>query len=441
MTVFTFGEPTLQYGLSQLGVAIGAFALARWPDRPIPLALALAFGGILASWSWGGGIMTWPVFAVALLLLRVRSPGAWAIFLSGATAGLAQYAWLLPSGMPRVGAGPVSWATKGRLFLDLVGRPLANGIADANPNPWSQAIGAAGLLALAAMLILLRARLLARPAALLLTAWTLLVALQIAAVRAGVAPWYASPMALFWAGLLMLLAAAPAPFRAGGILVVAVLTLAVQRTWEDKSFYLPSRAPVSASCLREWRTAPPACHARVFQWGEEGHSGELARLGEPLERRRLSVFGLCRTYLLQGDVPLGRVWLEPESAPSFFSDDGKTRRDSGDFRRLDFVLPPGSTVCWRVDLPTNLKSAQLRTRVRPDDGGLARGVSLRAEAGPNTVESRAVVRDGSGPLTLDLREFAGRAVTLRLHAEESPEGQAVTLQAPRVMIQLTSPGP
>jgi hypothetical protein len=51
VTVFTFGEPALQYGLSQLGVAIGAFALGRWPDRPIPLAMALTFGGILASWS------------------------------------------------------------------------------------------------------------------------------------------------------------------------------------------------------------------------------------------------------------------------------------------------------------------------------------------------------------------------------------------------------
>ena len=115
VSVFTFGEPALQYGLSQLGVAIAAFALACWPDRPIPLAQALAFGGILASWSWGGGIMTWPVFAIALFRLRVRSPGAWTIFLSGAVAGLAQYAWLLPVGMPSVAAGTVPWTTRGGL--------------------------------------------------------------------------------------------------------------------------------------------------------------------------------------------------------------------------------------------------------------------------------------------------------------------------------------
>ncbi len=395
VTVFTFGEPALQYGISQLGVAIGVFALARWPDRPIVLALALALGGILASWSWGGGIMAWPVFAVALLFFRIRSPGAWAIFLFAATAGLAQYAWLLPPGMPRVGAGPVSWATKGRLLLDLVGRPFASGITDANPNPWSQAIGAAGLLALAATLILLRKRLLEESVPLLLVAWSLLVALQIALVRAGVAPWYASPMALFWAGLLMLLAAAPAPFRAGGILVVALLALRVQRTWEDKSFYLPSRAPASASCLREWRTAPAECHARVFQWGED--SGDLARLGEPLERHRLSVFGSRRTYFLQGDVAVGRVAVEPPNLRAVFSRDGVTNADPSDFHRLDLVQAPGSSVTWRVDLPPGTRALFLtRVRASPDDEMHGRGarVSVTAEgssvllAGTNVPSAR-----------------------------------------------------
>ncbi|MGZ5426896.1 MAG: hypothetical protein ACXWE1_06780, partial [Thermoanaerobaculia bacterium] len=257
-----------------------------------------------------------------------------------------------------------------------------------------------------------------------------------------VAHWVASPMALFWAGLLMLLAAAPAPFRAGGILVVAALSLAVQRTWEDKSFYLPSRAPVSASCLREWRMAPPGCHARVFQWGEEGHSGELALLGEPLERHRLSVFGPRRTYLLQGDVPLGRVRLEPESAPSFFSDDGRTRRDIDDFRRLDLVLSSGGAVSWRVDLPPNLKSAQFLTRVHaaPGDEMLGRGarVSVTAEGSSVVLEERAFLpRETARPLSVDLSSLAGKRVTLRLAAEETHEGETpLVFEAPQVLMTL-----
>ncbi len=397
---FTFGESTLQMGLAQLGVAMGAFGFARRSDRPVVLAAWVAAGGVLASWSWGGGIMAWPIFFAALVLQRVRGVAAWAVLAGGAAAGLAQYAWLLRWGTPGAAPGPVSWATKCRLVLDLLGRPLANGIAHADPNLWSQAAGAGGLLALAAMLILFRTRLRAQPAPLLLVAWGLLVALEIALFRTAVAAWYASPMALFWAGLLMLLAAAPAPFRAGGILVVALLTLAVQRTWEDKSFYLPSRAPVSAACLREWKTAPTACRDYVFQWGNPPPSieraleraagvekaGELSWLGLNVERWSLSVFGPRRTYLLQGDIPLGRVRFEPESAPSFFSNDGRTPADPRDFHRLDLVLAPGATVSWRVDLPPGTRRAAFSTVVRaaPGDPQLGRGarVSVTAEGSP-----------------------------------------------------------
>jgi hypothetical protein len=439
---FTFGESTLQMGLAQLGVAMGAFGFARRSDHPVALAGWMAAGGVLASWSWGGGVMAWPVFFAALVVGRMRGVAAWAVLAGGAAAGLAQYAWLLPQGMPGVAAGPVSWVTKGRLFLDLLGRPLANGIGHADPNVWSQAVGAGGLFALAAMLVVFRMRLRAQPAPLLLVVWALLVALEIALFRTAAAPWYASPMALFWAGLLVLLAAAPPPLRAAGILAVGLLTLRVQRTWEDKSVYLPSRAPVSASCLREWRTAPAACHSRVFQWGEEGHSGELALLGEPLERHRLSVFGPHRTYLLQGDVPLGRVRLEPESAPSFFSRDGKIPGNIEDFHRLDLVLSPGTTATWRVDLPPNLKSARFLTRVHAAAGDLQLGrgarVSVTAEGSPVVLDERAFLpREMARPLSVDLSSLAGKHVTLRLAAEETHEGETpLVFETPRVELEI-----
>jgi hypothetical protein len=444
VTIFTFGEPTLQYGLSQLGVAIGVFALVRRPQSPIALALALAFGGILASWSWGGGIMAWPVFAVGLFLFRVRSPGAWAIFLSGAIVGIAQYVWLLFFRPPDPTAMKVVPSLKIRAILDLLGQPLVNGIARAEPNFWSRAAGAGGLLALAALLILFRTRLRARPVPLLLIAWGLTVALEIALFRAGVAPWYASPMAFFWAGLLMLLADAPAAIRATGILVVALLTLRVQGTWEDKSFYLSSRAPVSASCLREWRTAPAPCHSRVFQWGDEGRMGELAVLGDLLERHRLSVFGPRRTYLLQGDAAVGRVTLETPNLPAFLSRDGRTPGDPNDFHRLDLVISPGAAVTWRVDLPPNLKSARFQTRVHAAAGDpqLGRGAraSVTAEGSSVFLEERAFLpRETAWPLSVDLSSLAGKRVTLRLAAEETREGAtSLIFEAPRVL--MTIPG-
>jgi hypothetical protein len=344
--------------------------------------------------------------------------------------------------MPTVSASHVSWSTKGRLFLDLLGRPLVNGMGNAEPSLLSQALGATGLALLAMTLIFLRKKIRANLPAILLVSWALLVALQIAFARAAVAPWYASPMAFFWAGFLLLTTSTPAAIRTAGFLMITVLALRVQGTWEDKSFYLPSRTPASAACLREWRTAPPSCHARVFQWGEEGHAGELALLGESLEKRDLSVFGPHRTYLLQGDVPLGRVLLEPGTAPTFFTADGRTRRDVDDFRRLDFVLSPDSTVAWLVDLPPNLTSARFRTRVHATPGGaqLGRGahVSVTPAGSSLALDARAFVpAETTAPLEVDLSTWAGKRITVTLAADETHEAALpLIFEAPRIELRL-----
>jgi hypothetical protein len=436
VTVFTFGEPALQYGLSQLGVAIGAFALVRWPGRPIVLALVLAFGGILASWSWGGGIMVWPVFAVALFLLRIRSPGAWTIFLSGGVVGVAQYVWLFRAPVPRaLTAAP---SLKFRAILDLLGRPFIRGIGEYGPSLESQICGLAGIAVLA--ILLFRGRTAPqRVPALVLIGWSLLVATQIAVFRSEVAPWYVYPMAIFWAGLLLLLADAPARYRAGGVLAIAVLSLIVQFTWEDKSFYLRSRSPASAACLREWRTAPPECGERLFQW--KGGAAP-AWLGEPLEHHHLSVFGSRRTYLLQGDLAVGRVAVDSANTSALFSSDGVTTGDPNDFHRLDLVLATGSTVSWRVDLPPNLKSALFLTRVHavPGDDTLARGarVSVTAEGSPASLEERAFLpRETARPLSVDLSSLAGKTITLRLSAEETHEGATpLVFEAPKIELRI-----
>jgi hypothetical protein len=445
VTVLTFGECALQYGFSQLGIAIGIYALARWRERPIVLATALASGGVLASWSWGGGIMVWPLLVVALALQRTRQVAAWVILAVGVTAGLAQYAWLLPPHLEATRVGNAPWTTKARIFLDVLGRPFVNGIAHADLNAWSQAVGAAALLGLAVFLFLLRRRFRELLVPLFLIGWALLVAAQIALVRVAVAPWYASPMALLWAGLLWLFATSPVPFRSAGILAVALPSLIVQFTWEDKSFYLPSRSPASAACLREWRTAPPECHALVFQWGNQGQPGELALLGDALEHRGLSVFGPRRTYLLQGDFRVGRIRLEPESSPSFFSDDGITRRDVDDFRRLDFVLSPGSIVSWRVDLPPNLKSVRFMTRARATPGdpllGRAARVSVVAEGSSALLDERMFLpRETARPLSVDLSSLAGKRITLRLAAEETQPGATpLIFEAPKIEIRAENP--
>jgi hypothetical protein len=443
VTVFTFGEPALQYGLSQLGVAIGVYALARWRESPIALATAFASGGLLASWSWGGGVMIWPVFAVVLFALRVRSSGAWAIFLGGSAAGVAQYAWLLLFHAPNSSTANLARALRIRPVLDLLGRPFVNGIGNSfGTNPAAEIAGLAGLVALAILLLILRERKWpARGPALVLVGWSLLVALQIATFRTDAPPWYACPMAFFWIGLAFLLAGTRTPLRVFGIAAIALLALRVQRTWEDKSFYLPSRAPASAACLREWRTAPAGCRERVIQWGGP-NGGEIASLGQSLERLHLSIFGPQRTYLLQGDVAVGRVRLDPTSAPSFFSRDGKTPGNIDDFHRLDLVLSPGSTVTWSVDLPPDTRTARFRTVVRTDadESFSARGAAVSASTGPDgpTMASRVFLPRGEKrALVLDLFPLAGRTVKVSLGAEETQTpGAPLLWEAPRIELAL-----
>ena len=442
ITSFTFGESVLQMQLAQVAVAAGTLAFACLADRPGLRAASLAACGLFASWSWGGGVMAWPVFAAALFASGERSLRRWALLPAAAALGLAQYAWFLViAPLPSVVKSP---GLRGLWrVVDLVGRPFANGTGtDFRPRTSAIVFGAAGLALAAAAVWTSRRALRERLATLAILGWSLLLALQISVFRSDVTPWYIAPMTVFWLGLAILLAAAPRSIAIAGFATIAAGLVYSNRTWEDKSFYLRSRAPVSAACLREWRTAPPGCHARVFQWGEEGHSGELALLGDPLERHRLSVFGPRRTYLLQGDVPLGRVRLEPASAPSFFSADGRTQRDIDDFHRLDLVLSPGSTVTWRVDLPPNLKSAQFLTRVHaaPGDEMLARGarVSVTAEGSPASLEERAFLpRETARPLSVDLSSLAGKRATLRLAAEETHEGATpLVFEAPKIELRV-----
>jgi len=443
VTSLTFGESTLQMGLSQLGVATGAFAVAKRSDRPVALSAWLGAGGILASWSWGGGIMAWPVFFAVLAVLRIRRLAAWSILAAMAALGVAQYVWfLLIQPVVWKEASALQLSTFPRVFLELLGRPLSNGVAiNLGTMRSAEIIGALGTLILLATLVMfvrdLRRGL---PQAVLL-AWSLLVALQIALFRGGVSPWYLSPMMIFWCGLLGLAMKVSRPLGMISVVATFLLALRTQATWEDKSFYLPSRAPVSAACLREWKTAPPACRDRVFQW-EIPTPGELGWLGVNLEKRSLSVFGARRTYLLQGDIPLGRVRLDPASAPSFFSRDGKIPGNIEDFHRLDLVLSPGATVTWRVDVPTATRRAYFTTVVRVAKGDRAEGrgarVSVTPEAGSALVQERVFLPRGTTrALSIDLSPFAGETISVRLLAEETHDGQTPLLfEAPRIDLAL-----
>lgn len=435
VTSFTFGESTLQMQLPQVGLALGVLAVARFSSHPNRRILFAAFGGLLAALSWGGGVMVWPVFVVALFALGERSLLRWCVLGLAAALGISQYVWFLvvqrvPSPIERPGF------TQPWRYIDLIGRPFSNDTGwHLGPLVAAASFGAAGLALAAVALWSSRHALRERLPSLMILAWSLLAALEIGFFRRDAAPWYIVPMTAFWLGLSCLLAAAPRSLAHAGLATIAAGLLFSNRTWEDKSFYLSSRSPASAACLREWRTSPEACHDLLFEWRGK-NLGEAVGLGEPLDRLHLSVFSDRRTYLLQGDLAIGRAAVETPRLAVFFSRDDVKPADPKDFHRLDAVFAPGAAVTWRIDLPPSLRSAEFRTRVHaaPGDVSLARGASV-AIVGEGGEARILVPAGGRKSLSMNLNAFAGRGLTLRIAAEEATGGAPLVFEAPRVELE------
>ena len=100
------------------------------------------------------------------------------------------------------------------MILDLLGRPFANGIADGTPNSGIAGESARAVCSRSSRCWSSSDRALrARLSSLLLVAWSLLVALQIALFRTERRALVRLADGVLLGGLLMLLAAAPAPVR------------------------------------------------------------------------------------------------------------------------------------------------------------------------------------------------------------------------------------
>ena len=240
-------------GLSQLGVAIAAcLCVARVARRPIPLAAAVAFGGVLASWSWGGGVMVWPVFAIALFDAPIRAFGAWAIFRRGA-----RRASRSTPGSLRAASGPRPRTSPGRRGLGPSSMSSAgrSSTGSATPTPTSCVAGSwapPALLALAVLLAILRGSAACTSVPLFLVAWASSSPLRSRSFALASRPGTRRRWPSSGPGSLMLFAGAPPLPRASRHPRRSpLLALRVQLTWEDKSFYLPrglrSRPRVSGS--------------------------------------------------------------------------------------------------------------------------------------------------------------------------------------------------
>jgi hypothetical protein len=449
MSVFTFGFTNIHMMLNQLGVALGVWGLARFPDQWRGI-LSVSLGGIVAAFSWSGGVMAWPALFIGLVLAQFRRGlhyGVWVI--SGVTAALPYMMFMLLH--PTHGAVKsfrvVSWLNLS-FILRAIGRPFAHGI-----EMKAETSGGLGVaLAVVGILLLFARKSKAHwtkvTPAVVLMGYSTLSIWQASIFRSNVALWYATPAMSFWIGLTGLAYTVCSthndtgilhirmrkPFCRleklwiiGGVISVGLLYVRANISYEDKVFHLFSRSPASAACLRNYRTAPTYCESYVFQWGV-GQPGILSMLGQSLERHRLSVFAPHQRWALQGDFVLDTVRVtETPGVPDIFWSADLTASPVrwSHYRHLNLFLHTPNAVEWEITLPASVERADFHSAIAmsqsaPDDlpsDGTVFEVSIMPEGkSRELVFSRHVTLDQRTwqPFQVSLDRYAGTTISIEI---------------------------
>ncbi|MFO1463162.1 MAG: hypothetical protein U1F66_05250 [bacterium] len=459
LTVFEFEFPSLQVGLCYLGVLLGLWGLVRFRGRWLGIGWMLV-GGFLASWSWASGALVWPIYFLSLLLLGERKPAFFAIWLLAGIVATSPYFYFLflhpvsdlysiVEVRSRSGSLTfVSWFNV-EFLIKALGWPFSQGFS------LQEAFrkGCIGVVFLLSGLAILWSRRNTKNfdryvPSILVLAFGLLNIWEISLFRWYLAQWYAAPFLFFWiglAGMAYAFSADRARFYANRgvgqdlrqgisiiwseLLLVALvfLYLSSNLTFGDKSFYLQTRSPVSASCLRHYRTAPTYCESSLFLW-PPGQYWLLSALGKPLEENQLSVFGPRQKWTLQGDFFSGNVNIheDPGVPETYWSPDlTSASAPAWDYRHLNLFLHSPNYVDWRITLPLNVKRAEFHSAMAISRSAplepISDGVDFEVSIQPSDKEmkpyfSRHVDPDQREwePFSIDLSPFAGQTITLRL---------------------------
>jgi hypothetical protein len=292
-------------------------------------------------------------------------------------------------------------------------------------------------------------------APLALIAYCTLNIILIGVTRGYLERWYASVFMFFWIGMVGLVYVFFSSetnasggrqflksFRAYGSFIWGITVVGVigyfyatsNLTYEDKSFFLRRRSPVSASCLRHYEFAPTYCEPMLFS--SIGESKFIQQLAVPLERNRLSVFSPTQRWSLQGDfiLPSVSVHENPSATDIFWSADLSAQKvPFQNYRHLNLVLGSSGAVDWTVSLPLNLKKATFRSAIAMSDsitnGSISKTalfeIDIESEGKKQTLFRRLLEGDQHSwvPIEISLDRFAGKTIKLNLSSSsESLEG-------------------
>ena len=398
---YEFGSAGALFEISVFGFTLGLWGLFKYTHKPRGIVIMLV-GGVVASWTAATGIMAWVIFLIALFLLGYKKIIHYFVWLiSSFVVNFPYLYFLVIDRKPGVNAVWQSLFNL-RLIVNLLGRPLANGIGSTTAFLQSGELAGwlgliMGVLGLALLIIKIKQVITTAFPAILLMAYGILAAWQISIFRVMIAPWYTAVSMPYWIGLAGLAfvylwsfgqennpqASQPIKFLSARRIYPSVVMLAVlglylftNLTYRDKSFYLKSSSPVSASCVRNYAVAPTYCERSVFQWSV--NRVYLADFGWLLQSHNLNIFSPHQLWTMQGDSILGNVY-SPDISNKYQVEwsDGLPGKPAAftDYHHLNVSVSSSQSVVWKVSLPDNLKSAQFISAV-----GVGESVQMPTQA-------------------------------------------------------------
>ncbi len=486
-SLYLYGETSFPIGFCLLGFSIGLFAIVKFHQRPSVAIPLMLFGGLLSSLSWGNFLPCWLSLLLALVLFKYKRKIDYATWLTGILASLGLYSYIR---IREFSAATSSIAPAAlynwHLWLNLIGRPFCNDVAVLLLLlRFSSITGLFAVLAtvFSAALLFWQKQIGSRAkASITLAVYAMLSCWLISVFRNVIAPWYTAIGMIMWIGLwgltISLLKAARRRQRANPGAILEKLTLIVgisialiivgvyvftNRTYEDKQFFLQTRAPVSEATVRNFRTAPTYCEQYVFQWGD-GNYRYLEQLAKPLEKYKLSAFSNQQQWSLQGDFPLDNVrvidnnatppvsWLD--SMQLLDTTKSTDRNDWRSYKHLNLGLSSGSQVKWTLDLPSDLQSATLITAFglsspSVNEKETDQNVTQLTITGQQTIPSKdsfeplwtqaALVHSGRWyPVQIPLSKYKGNRLTLKFSCRSTKGNQTrlALFQYPHVDVVL-----
>lgn len=454
INVWTFGDAALQIGFTQLGVALAVWGLVRFEGRSRGVALSV-LGGVMASWSGGGGLPIWPMVLIGMIMLNYRQTRFYALWFGGASLAILPYVAAIVL-WPKARATGAMSLLNYEFIIAAIGWPFSQNFS----LPAAETAGWTGsALCLLGLSLLYANRHNVVPkrssAPLMLLTYTIINIWLVSAFRgsgaAGLAPWYTGHFILFWVGLLGLAyavclnrvshPAASARLVRGlsfstslwGFVVTGILTYLYATsniTYADKVMYLYSRSPTSAACLRNYRTAPTYCEQYLFQWGV-GRPTLIAALAQPLERHNLSVFAPHQRWTLQGDYVLDTVHTQKVLGAGdigWSADLSAASASWQDYRHLNLFLHSPNTVSWTVTLPANATQVAFHSAVAmstrtpnlPGTDGATFEVYVDQTTGASKLAFSKHLDPNQRqwhPFSVSLDAFIGQTITIRLTSD------------------------